>query len=297
MHQAPVIASMGRTALTALYRRVTQQSAQAQIPGPEFCTTIAPRSKALLKAYVRHTGGDPSAYRRTLPPHLFPQWGFALAARTLTDVDYPLQKVLNAGCRMEQNAPLPNDQPLNVRVRLESIDDNGRRAIIRQRVITETDALPNALVAYMTVLGPLSKGPREKGKSRKEQSKEKPRVPAAARELSYLRLSADAGLSFAKLTGDFNPVHWLTPYAKAFGFRNCILHGFGTMARAYEAIARGVLCGRAHSVKMLDVSFTRPLVLPARVGVYVTGERELFVGDGPGGGAYLTGHYELAIPH
>jgi hypothetical protein len=39
------------------------------------------------------------------------------------------------------------------------------------------------------------------------------------------------------------------------------------------------------------VRFSRPLVLPANVGVYVTRGGEVFVGDAPGGGAYLDGHY------
>ena len=30
-----------------------------------------------------------------------------------------------------------------------------------------------------------------------------------AREVQRTRLRADAGLGFAKLTGDFNPIHWL----------------------------------------------------------------------------------------
>ena len=39
--------------------------------------------------------------------------------------------------------------------------------------------------------------------------------------------------------------------------------------------------------------FTRPLVLPARVGVYVRGDK-VWVGDAPGGGAYLEGTFRSA---
>ena len=44
--------------------------------------------------------------------------------------------------------------------------------------------------------------------------------------------------------------------------------------------------------KSEDVKFTRPLTLPARVGVYVTDDRSVFVGDAPSGPAYLTGRFE-----
>ena len=38
--------------------------------------------------------------------------------------------------------------------------------------------------------------------------------------------------------------------------------------------------------------FTRPLVLPARVGVYVRGDK-VWVGDAPGGPAYLEGTFKI----
>jgi acyl dehydratase len=122
-------------------------------------------------------------------------------------------------------------------------------------------------------------------------------VPEDARELGFWRLRADAGLDFAKLTGDFNPVHWVPAYARAFGFRNCILHGFATMARAMEGLHRGLLSGDTGRIRTLDVQFTSPLVLPARVGLYVAhgddGARRVWVGDGRGGRAQLAGTFEL----
>ena len=68
---------------------------------------------------------------------------------------------------------------------------------------------------------------KKNGKAAKKR--EPSRVPGDARELSFWNLSASAGLEFAKLTGDFNPIHWVPAYARASGFRNVILHGFATM--------------------------------------------------------------------
>lgn len=115
-------------------------------------------------------------------------------------------------------------------------------------------------------------------------------MPTSARELAFWRLKADAGLDFAKLTGDFNPMHWVPAWARAFGFRNTILHGFGTMARAIEGMNRSLFAGDVDALREVHVRFTRPLVLPAQVGLYVSGN-ELYVGDAPGGPAYLTGNF------
>jgi acyl dehydratase len=248
----------------------------------------------LIRDYVRHVGGDPSAYRHTVPPHLFPQWGFPLAARTLTDLPYPMFKVLNGGCRVEVNAPLPAGQPLHARARLEDIDDNGRRAVLHQVVVTGTDAEPDAVVAHLYAIVPLGSPDKKNGKSSNGAAKKEPqRVPHDAEEIGRWRLRPDAGLDFAKLTGDFNPVHWIPPYARAFGFRNTILHGFSTMARAWEGVQKGIFAGSTRAIESFDVQFTKPLVLPAKVGLYVhEGDtRRVFVGDAPGGPAYLAGSF------
>ncbi|MCA9673631.1 MAG: hypothetical protein H6709_21505 [Kofleriaceae bacterium] len=295
-HQLPVIASLGGTALAALRQRGGAAGAVPALPSPELEKTIAPRDPQLVRDYIRHVGGDPGAYKGELPPHLFPQWGFPLAARTLEGLPYPLQKVLNGGCRLEINAPLPADRPLRVRARLVDVDDDGRRAVLKQQVVTGTDDAPEALVAYLYAIVPLGRGkgdgkpaaaPGDAKPAAAPARKDVPRVPATAQELAYWRIARDAGLHFAMLTGDFNPVHWIPRYARAFGFKSTILHGFATMARAIEGLNRARFAGDVHRLRVWDCKFTRPLLLPAQVGLYVEDDH-LWVGDAPGGGAYLT---------
>jgi hypothetical protein len=62
------------------------------------------------------------------------------------------------------------------------------------------------------------------------------------------------------------------------------------MARAYEGLNNTVVPpgGRLQAI---DVKFTRPLLLPANVGIYVDDVGGVFVGDAPGGPAYLMGTY------
>jgi len=199
--------------------------------------------------------------------------------------------VLNGGCRLEINAPLPANDALHARARLEDIDDDGRRAVIHQRVVTGTSAHPEAVVGHLYAIVPLGGGKGNETEKKDAAKRAPARVPQDAEELQRWRLPANAGLDFAKLTGDFNPVHWVPPYARAFGFRNTILHGFSTMARAMEGLQRTLFAGSVRAIRVLDVKFTKPLVLPAKVGLYVKGE-SLWVGDAPGGPAYLVGTYQ-----
>jgi acyl dehydratase len=283
LHQAPVLAALGKSVLSSLVGKKHAPVAG----GDEVTATFKPRSKDLVRCYVKTVGGDPHAYRGTLPPHLFPQWGFPLATRVLAGIDYPLARVLNAGCRLEVRAPLPDDEPLEVRARLEEVDDDGRRALLKIRVVTGTRSAPDALSALMVTLIPL-----KKDKDASKKKKEPARVEQDVRELAYFSLRAEAGLEYAKLTGDFNPIHWVPAYARASGFKSCILHGFATMANAIEGLNKNLFSGDVHALRTVDVSFVNPLVLPAKVGLYTgPSEGQIAVGDGPGGRAYLTGTF------
>ena len=310
--QGPVLASLSGTAWSALMQRFERGAPRSvpSLPGPEIHATVPPLPADLVRDYVRHVGGDPAAYRGVLPAHLFPQWGFPLAARTLRGLPYPLAKVLNGGCRLEVFGDLPLGEPLEVSAQLVGIDDDGRRAVLQQRVVTGTRSAPALVVGHLFAVVPLGGGePRKKplstdrsggrpggrpeGRSGGRSGGRTPvRVPEDASEVAYWRIRADAGLAFAMLTGDFNPVHWVKAYARAFGFRSTILHGFSTMARTIEGLNRGLFAGGTRRIASFDCRFTRPLVLPASVGLYVR-DHEVWVGDALGGPAYLAGSFTL----
>jgi acyl dehydratase len=299
-HQGRVLAALGGTALEAGLRRLglarPATAGAVSAPGPEVTAEVAPPPAALVRDYLRFVGGDPAAYKGRVPAHLFPHWGFPLAAQTLRGLPYPLLRVMNGGCRLQMNAPLPQGQPLRVRARLESVADDGRRVVLQQRVITGTASVPEAVVADIFAIVPLGDPAKRNGSNgAPKPRKEGARVPAGARELAFWKLRPDTGLGFALLTGDFNPVHWVRPYARAMGHRSTILHGFATLARAVEGLNRGLFAGDVDRLASIDVRFTRPLVLPARVGLYIDG-RHLTVGDAPGGPAYLDGHFQEVDP-
>jgi hypothetical protein len=294
LQQGSVLAALGRTAFMALRQDRKGQSEPPAVPGPEFSLTRPALPRPLIDDYLRHLGSDAKSYRGEVPPHLFPQWCFPAFARTFESLPYPLLKIVNGGCDVEVLAPLPDSEPISVRAWLHAIEDDGSKAVLRLRAVTGTTSVPEALRVELTAIVPLG-GARKSSSpngSTGQKKSERPRVADGAHEVLREYLPADTGLSFAKLTGDFNPIHWLPVYAKASGFNNVILHGFGTLARAWEALVRNQLAGDTHAISRLQARFTRPLVLPHEVGVYATPEKDLFVGDAPGGPAYLTGRYE-----
>lgn len=296
LQQGKVLTSLGRTAVMALQQQLhargkPQDGSTAallpQLPGPEIEVKQSKLPRALIDDYVRHLGGDPRSYRGEVPPHLFPQWCMPLLARSVESLPYPLLKVVNGGCKVHVRGRIADDEPIVARARLVDIDDDGSRAVLHQSVQTGTVSSPDALAIDFYAIVPL---PKEKAGNGAGKPRERARVPVEAREIARLKLGHDAGLSFAKLTGDFNPIHWLSPYARASGFPDVILHGFGTFAFAWEALVRGLFGGDVHAIASFDIKLTRPLVLPHEVGVYVLAG-QAFVGDAPGGPAYLTGKF------
>ncbi len=186
-------------------------------------------SRALVEAFVRFCGGDPAAYRTTLPPHLFPHWSLPTWLSVARSLPYPPTKVVNLGCQVRFEAPLLPQQDLQVRGQLVELDDDGYRAKCVLRAETY-QAEQRRLQADLQVLVAYRKKPRAPGQPRSEPL----RVPLSARELAYQRLGSSSGAQFAQLTGDVNPIHWSRSYARAVGFRSTILHGFGSLGLAFE---------------------------------------------------------------
>lgn len=293
VEQRRVIGALVRTVARGAMHK---EKSTPALPGPVLSATVPALPNDLVGDFVRLVGGDRASYKKHVPAHLFPQWSFPLIAQALERVPYPPARLVNAGCTLEVLRDLPRGEPLEVSAQLVDIDDNGRRAIMTVRVKTGTRTVPEALVADFRALAPLKQksgqdGPKGNGKARRAD--DKPRVASEAREVARFRFSKHAGLDFAKVTGDFNPIHWLPSYARAMGFSNVILHGFGSMSWSFEGLARGLFSGDVRRIKKLDANFTRPLVLPGEVGLYVWGDRQVGLGDAPGGPAYMTGSFEV----
>lgn len=289
LHQGPVLAALAKTALGARHRRDSAHGEHSwpTLPGIALRRRVAPLPPDLVRDFIRHIGGDPSAYGNRVPHHFFPHWIVPLASETLESLPIPLHKIVNAGCRLEFRSPLHRHEAWSASAQLASVERTAERVRVQQRVTTSSGTADEALVATIRTQISLASA-RDRHGPRREPA----RVPVDAVEVARWRLRHDAGLDFAKLTGDFNPVHWVPTYARMMGFKGAILHGFATLARTIESLQRNVLAGSTQALETIDVEFRRPIVLPARVGVYVDADR-VFVGVAPGGPASMTGTFAL----
>lgn len=249
-HQGPMLATLGRAALSALR---TPDGPPPATPGPVIEAVVAAPPPALIDAYAAWSGAPADRWRREVPPHLFPQWGFPLISRTLAGLPWRLDKVLNQGCRVVVRSPLPRGAELHLRAQLVEAVDEGHRIRLVQRLWTGTAGQADAVEADVIAVIPTGR--------RRGEGKRPDEATPAWQDVGGFNADRRDGWRFGVLTGDLNPIHWVGPYAKLAGFPRQILHGFGSLARSWELLAGdGPLAA-------IDVRFTRPLVLPATARV------------------------------
>lgn len=103
--------------------------------------------------------------------------------------------------------------------------------------------------------------------STKTADKERRGAPeSTAGEVEVERWSLDAGLGFryARVAGDLNPIHLHRLVSKPFGFKQPIIHGMWTFARALASIDSG------HGPASAHIGFEKPIFLPGDACLRVT---------------------------
>ena len=97
-------------------------------------------------------------------------------------------------------------------------------------------------------------------------------------------VSSDVGRRYARVSGDYNPIHLSAWSARLFGYRRAIAHGMWTLARAFSELEHSVT-----EPMTVEASFKRPLFLPASVLCWVRAE--------PQGVHFGVRDAETGVPH
>lgn len=109
-------------------------------------------------------------------------------------------------------------------------------------------------------------------------------------QLDIWSLDNASGRRYARLSGDYNPIHLHPWLSRWFGFNQPIIHGMYSVARAQADIER-------HFKKpmiSMDVVFKRPLALPNQAVSHIqSSTAKLCVTDAQGEKSYLDGVFHL----
>ena len=86
-------------------------------------------------------------------------------------------------------------------------------------------------------------------------------MPGPTIELTRWKAPADIGRRYARVSGDYNPIHLSAPTAKLFGFPQAIAHGLWNKARTLAALGEHLPVANIE----IEVEFKKPVRLPGEV--------------------------------
>lgn len=264
---------------------------------------VPPVAPLLARAMVNHVGRRPSgspelpdkvarvarhrqsldrlaAYDRvcgfTLRDHVPPTWlhvqTFGLQAALLAERSFPFAPagLVHVANTMTLHRPVGVAEELDLMVRAADLRSHAKGALfdLVEEVRVRGEIVWSGRSTYLARLrAPLP--PAEPVETRVlhklDQRETGDLDKLAQRQLNQRsqtwRLPADLGRQYAAVSGDVNPIHLSAASAKLLGFKRAIAHGMWTHARCLAALE-----GRLPETYTVAVSFTKPILLPGRVG-------------------------------
>ncbi|WEL56153.1 MaoC/PaaZ C-terminal domain-containing protein [Pseudomonas kermanshahensis] len=216
-----------------------------------------------LRCVMRVQPDNLAAYRRLchftddgrLPatyPHVM---AFPLQLQLLTAHSFPLPLLglVHLQNRIEVLRPLGGIDALRFAVYADNLQPHAKGATFD--LITEAEDGLGLL--WRECSRTLVRGLRLEGQA----SEQTDSAPDALAEASRWYADSDIGRRYAKVCGDYNPIHLSAASARLFGFPKAIAHGMWSKAMALAAL-RGHLPNSGYS---FEVEFRKPVRLPSEV--------------------------------
>lgn len=212
---------------------------------------------ARLAAYCEVCGITPSE----VLPIAFPQVAVtALHMTLMTQPKFPLPLLglVHVSNRIEQRRPIGAGETWDAEVRI------GASREVRAGL--EFDLLTDVTIDGEVVWTAVTTIIHRRGGGGSGGKRPPPAASADDARLAryqVLKAAADTGRRYARVSGDYNPIHLYAATAKLFGFPRAIAHGMWSLARCVGALEDQL----ATPPTVLEVQFKQPLLLPATVSL------------------------------
>ena len=185
-------------------------------------------------------------------PHIL-AFGLQMQLLTAKDFPFPLLGLIHLTNRIRLLRPMGSVTQLRIGVYVHNLQKHPKGATFE--VVTQVDDLLGSLWEAESTL--LCKGVELPG--------DLPQVtepaPVALSELTRWYAPADIGRRYAKVSGDYNPIHLSAASAKLFGLPSAIAHGLWIKARALAVLNSHLPAANVEIV----VAFKKPVRLPGEV--------------------------------
>ena len=229
---------------------------------------------ARVERYRRLTGGAAAAKGDVVPPVFSSTWETALALELLAEGELPLptRGLVHVASELVVLRALRTGDRVRCRVELDRAEPHpsGAKVTLRSRNWNAAGQLcqENSLTFLLRFPGGSRDGRRP------EREGEGMGSAVEWRPLAQWSLPASLGRRYARVSGDFNPIHLWGWSSRLLGFDRPIAHGFCTGAMIASALSEHLWRSDPAALRRLFVRFRAPLLLPARVVLEIGGELE-----------------------
>ena len=207
---------------------------------------------ARLAAYRKVCGFADSGLLPPTYPHIL---AFALQMQLLTarEFPFPLLGLIHLSNRIRIFRPMGGMHRGRVSVQVQNLQPHDKGATF-DLVTTLDDQLGPLWEAESQML---CRGVKLEG----EPVEDVLASTMALSEVSHWKAPTDIGRQYAKVSGDYNPIHLSAASAKLFGFPTAIAHGLWNKARTLAALDDHLPTANVE----IAVQFRKPVRLPGEV--------------------------------
>ncbi|QNH79738.1 acyl dehydratase [Pseudomonas protegens] len=205
-----------------------------------------------LEAYRQVCGYLDNGLLPATYPHVL---AFPLQMQLLTDpaFPFPLLGLIHLANRIRILRPMGNVSRVRVAVRVGNLQPHAKGAVF-DLLTTVDDQLGPLWEAESRMLCRGAHVPGEPGVP--------PSISGVGlNEVSRWRAESDIGRRYARVCGDYNPIHLSAWSARLFGFPRAIAHGLWNKARTLAALSDTLPAANIE----VTVQFIKPLLLPGEV--------------------------------
>ena len=207
-----------------------------------------------LAAYRKVCGFTDNSLLPPTYPHIL---AFALQMQLLTtkDFPFPLLGLIHLSNRIRVLRPMGGVNRARVSVHVQNLQPHAKGATFD--LITRLDDALGPLWEAESRM--LCKGVKLAGELPEPIAQDTQDID----EVSRWWAPAEIGRQYAKVSGDYNPIHLSSASARLFGFPSAIAHGLWNKARTLAALAEQLPTANIE----IAVQFKKPVRLPSEVAL------------------------------
>ncbi len=265
----------------AIYRRLLFGRRASYAPNrdlPRFQATWsgARADAAKVEAYCAACSLEYDGHYPILYPHILTS---AIHLDMMSKPAFPLSPMgaVHARNHIIQHAPIPVEATLEVTCELTTTRVLKQGVEFEVTTVLETEGVR----CWESISAYLVRGKKYGDPGEGSERAELPEVAEAAQEDSW-PVPKDMGWRYAKITGDFNPIHVSRVLARVMGFQRDLIHGMWSAARC---VGHTPEVSPPYPVQ-LDLVFKGPVYMESTATMKATGQDggtlfELYCDDNP----------------